>query len=74
MHGKIISSLKTDQNDALVPEVIILATLQKAELTSIFVSGLSINFHIILWKLIQSTLQGLCKLLKRDSSTPRAKG
>ena len=72
MHGKIISSLKTDQNDALVPEVIILATLQKAELTSIFVSGLSINFHI--WKLIQSTLQGLCKLLKRDSSTPRAKG
>ena len=40
IHGKIISSLKTDQNDALVPEVIILATLQKAELTSIFVSGL----------------------------------
>ena len=40
---------------------------EKAELTSIFVSGyITLNFHI--WKLIQSVyvqpvLQGLCKLL-----------
>ena len=45
---------------------------EKAELTSIFVSGYihctKINFHTCIWKLIQSVLQGLCKLLYQSYS------